>query len=102
MNTPVVPATYTACLNEEFVLHLEDQRTQVLVLKAVDLVHDNDDQLAFSLLFAAAAGAPLPQGLYRLSHARLGTIDLFLVPLQRKRDGLSYEAVFNLLKDEAQ
>jgi len=27
---------------------------------------------------------------------------LFLVPIRKKRDGILYEAVFNLLKDPAQ
>jgi hypothetical protein len=50
---------------------------------------------AFSLLFAAGAGAPtLPQRLYRLEHPSLGALELFLVPIGPKNGAMQYEAVF--------
>jgi hypothetical protein len=49
---------------------------------------------AFSLLFLAPAGPFLPQAIYPLTHAALGTIELFLVPLGRLPGGNGYEAVF--------
>jgi hypothetical protein len=48
----------------------------------------------FSLLFAGGEGA-LPQAMYRVDHADLGSFPLFLVPVLTDRDGLHYEAVFN-------
>jgi hypothetical protein len=49
---------------------------------------------AFSLLFLSASGPIYPQAIYPLTHATLGTLDLFLVPLGPKHGGNSYEAVF--------
>lgn len=49
---------------------------------------------AFSLLFLSAPGPFYPQAIYPLTHATLGTLDLFLVPLGPKDGGNSYEAVF--------
>jgi hypothetical protein len=49
---------------------------------------------AFSLLFIAPAGPFLPQAIYPLTHAALGTIELFLVPLGPVQGGNGYEAVF--------
>jgi len=49
---------------------------------------------AFSLLFLSPPGPFYPQAIYPLTHATLGTLDLFLVPLGPKDGGNSYEAVF--------
>jgi hypothetical protein len=39
--------------------------------------------------------APLPQATYRLEHATLGAMDVFLVPIGQDREGVRYEAIFN-------
>jgi hypothetical protein len=50
----------------------------------------------FSLLFDGPSSPLLPQRTYRLEHARLGRLEIFLVPVARGADGrVSYEAVFN-------
>jgi hypothetical protein len=49
---------------------------------------------AFSLLFVSPAGPFLPQATYRLSHPKLGTLELFLVPVGPMQGGNGYEAVF--------
>ena len=49
----------------------------------------------FSLIFHAPAEPFLPQALYRVTHAELGDIELFLVPLgPHQGEGMRYEAVF--------
>lgn len=48
----------------------------------------------FSLTFEAPHEPALPQSIYRLVHAQLGSLDLFLVPVARRATGLHYEAVF--------
>lgn len=101
MSAIINPESYTPHLEEEFVHTDASGATHRFVLKSVERTIDTEDQLCFSLLFKASDGR-LPQANYTLSHPKLGETDLFLVPLQRKRDGFLYEAVFNLLKDEAQ
>jgi hypothetical protein len=49
----------------------------------------------FSLVFRGPAAVVLPQCMYRLEHARLGVLDLFLVPIGQDPQGIHYEAVFN-------
>lgn len=49
----------------------------------------------FSVLFRGPAEPVLVQATYRLRHASLGELDLFLVPLGPRDDGIGYEAVFN-------
>jgi hypothetical protein len=49
----------------------------------------------FSLLFRGPHGRHLPQRIYHLEHDRLGTLELFLVPLTPDARGTLFEAVFN-------
>jgi hypothetical protein len=49
----------------------------------------------FSLVFVAKDPRVLPQRLYRLEHQELGELAIFLVPIAKDKDGVSYEAVFN-------
>lgn len=49
----------------------------------------------FSLIFRSTTAVVLPQRLYRLSHAAMGALDVFLVPIGRDVRGAVYQAVFN-------
>ena len=48
----------------------------------------------FSVLFRGPLTPMLPQRIYTLAHAHLGTFDLFLVPIGPDQSGMCYEAVF--------
>ena len=49
----------------------------------------------FSLVLLAREQRVLPQGIYRLEHAALGAVEIFLVPIGRDAAGVSYQATFN-------
>src|SRR5207253_8223293 len=49
----------------------------------------------FSLIFVTRGIDPLPQRMYALRHAELGLQSLFLVPIGRKGDEVTYQAIFN-------
>ena len=49
---------------------------------------------AFALEFVLPSGTVLPQAIYALEHAALGSLAIFLVPLGRTQDGVRYEAIF--------
>lgn len=49
----------------------------------------------FSLLFRGPRQPILPQSIYDLAHPDLGTLKIFLVPVQPSGDGAEYEAIFN-------
>lgn len=49
----------------------------------------------FSMLFAAASDSSLPQATYRLEHAVLGSLLLFMVPMSIDGDRRLYEAIVN-------
>lgn len=51
----------------------------------------------FSLIFRGLLAPHLPQGMYAFEHEKLGTIDLFVVPLGPDSKGMTYQVVFNRL-----
>jgi len=53
-----------------------------------------EERSQFSLVFRGPAGRVLPQAIYRLAHAELGELELFLVPLGPDAQGSRYEAAF--------
>lgn len=58
--------------------------------------------LGFALRFSGPREMLLSQGIRDLDHPILGSLSLFLVPVQGQRpDRYTYEAVFNRLKAQA-
>lgn len=49
----------------------------------------------FSLVFVADHAPMLAQRIYRIEHAALGAMSIFLVPIGRGARGFSYQATFN-------
>ena len=49
----------------------------------------------FSIYFRGPADNFLPQGIFQVTHERMGDFELFLVPIAREELGFRYEAVFN-------
>ena len=49
----------------------------------------------FSLIFLGKDPRVLPQRLYRLEHDRMGALTIFLVPIGKDAEGVSYQATFN-------
>jgi hypothetical protein len=70
---------------------------ELRLLEAADL-GSTGRQEQFHLIFAGPAVPVLPQGTYRLMHAALGELVLFLVPIARTPEGFQYQAVFNRLR----
>ena len=57
----------------------------------------NEKQECYSLLFRGPADFPPVQSIYVLENDKLGTMELFLVPVKKEDDGLYFEAVMNHL-----
>jgi hypothetical protein len=50
---------------------------------------------AFSLIFTAPVAGPIaPQAIYPIEHAALGTLELFVVPIQPQGGRHRYEVIF--------
>ncbi len=52
----------------------------------------------FSAIFRSPLQHFLPQSTYRMEHERLGSVEIFIVPVRKDGEGIYYEAVFNRLK----
>ena len=48
----------------------------------------------FSIVFRGPGDVPLPQRIYPMEHDRIGSFDLFLVPIGPDEKGLRYEVIF--------
>ena len=57
-----------------------------------DLDPGEDQRDPFSVFLRCAA--PAQQSTYAVTHATLGKLDLFLVPIEENDDGVLFEAVF--------
>ncbi|MDO8189397.1 hypothetical protein Q5424_26565 [Conexibacter sp. JD483] len=63
---------------------------------AVEVAGAGDDaaRQPFALRFRVPFATVLPQQIFPLRHERLGTLEIFLVPIGQDADGVRYEAVF--------
>ncbi|OYU98202.1 MAG: hypothetical protein CFE45_17380 [Burkholderiales bacterium PBB5] len=88
---------FTPLCGERFVLAIEPGQTlsaQLVEAQALPQPSFNGRQ-PFSLVFSGPPAPVLPQRIYQLAHARLPTLDVFLVPLAATADGVRYQAVFS-------
>jgi hypothetical protein len=53
----------------------------------------------FSALFVGPAAPVWPQGTYRLVNARMGALDVFMVPVGRTAAGIQYEVCVSRERD---
>lgn len=52
-------------------------------------------KIAFRLEFSGPPDPVLAQATYRMQHAELGELDIFIVPIARDDDAATYEAIIN-------
>lgn len=63
---------------------------ELQLVEVTEIAREPGGRAPFSLVFRGGPTPPLPQGIYRVEQAGLGTIEIFLVPIAADR----YEAVF--------
>ena len=74
---------------------------ETLDLELYEVVHkvaEANEQVGmerFSIFFRGPASSLLGQRTYELVHRKLGTLQIFLVPISKDEHGYKYEAVFN-------
>src|SRR5581483_3549089 len=88
-------------LNSEFKLSLPDAAPLVLRLLQVNERDAGPRLEQFSLFFRGPREPYLQQSIYSLQHDKLGTIELFLVPVGIEQDGIQYECAFNRFRKPA-
>lgn len=84
-------------IGQVFAIREEGAPAMALMLRQVEPM---DSAMAagrppFSLIFEADDPRVLAQRIYRMEHDGLGELSIFLVPIGKNKDGVSYQAVFN-------
>ena len=101
MSAALTEKEFSQHINTKFRLDVE--RVDPIELELVEVkTYNNKDEPGeqggmerFSVFFQGPLDAFLPQATYSLSHEKMGSFDIFLVPLGREEKSYSYEAVFN-------
>ena len=93
-------ATFEPLLGKRFVaLMTEGQTVEMELIEARALpVHPGSKgprREPFSLVFRGPRKFVLPQCIYHMEQAALGTVEIFLVPIGPDESGQRYEAIFN-------
>jgi len=97
--------SFSEQLNTKFRVHLEVENAPEVEVELAEvaefptLTHSRSDVERFSLYFYGPGNFQLPQNTYRLTHERMGELDIFLVPVAHEPRGYRYEAVFSYFKD---
>jgi hypothetical protein len=87
---------FAACLDQDFEIVFTDGTLPLKLSEARPLgVRPESIREPFALTFVAARPLRLPQGIYKMRHAALGEMEIFLVQVAADQSGSSFEAVFN-------
>jgi hypothetical protein len=97
MSDKLTHADFQQRLHSKFRLMRDETSPIELELSEVSALKTARRQEMFSVYFRGPAEFVLPQCIYRLEHETLAGCELFLVPIGRDGDGVTYEAVFNRL-----
>ncbi len=98
-------ADFSAHLNQEFKIHYRSTKILdaqlILEVELIEVAEYSENwaglskRRPFSILFRAPKETNLPQGIYQVEHEKMGTLELFLVPIMPDENGNLYESVFN-------
>jgi hypothetical protein len=92
----ITKETWVNHLDEEFQVHALSDQPLPIKLAAVSGYgrRMGGGREAYSLLFYGPLQPVLPQRIYPISHAEVGELEIFLVPIGPQAEGMGYEAVF--------
>ena len=95
--------TFMPLVDQVFRLHLEGaEPIEMTLTRATEIPVSGwrpeeaaEHRKPFSLEFLGPPQFVLPQAIYRFEHGGLETFEIFIVPIGRSAQGVSYEAVFS-------
>lgn len=93
----VTLTSFVDCLGTVFRLDAGEALSLELTLieaEATRFSSQADSSPAFSLIFRGALQPILPQQIYKFEHDRLGTLEMFIVPIGPDNQGMRYQAIF--------
>jgi hypothetical protein len=88
---------FAACLDQDFEIVFSDGTLSVKLIEAKQWGPDQPPNIRqpFTLTFRVTRSLRLPQGIYKMRHAALGEMELFLVQTAADSNSTTLEAVFN-------
>lgn len=89
--------SFSEHLNTKFRFHTDAGESVELELVEATDRGSNPRQERFAVLFRGPVDVVLEQGMYKTEHDKLGSFDLFIVPVGASERGREYEATFNRL-----
>jgi hypothetical protein len=89
--------SFSEHLNTKFRVYAGDDNTVELELVEAKDLGSNSRQERFTLLFRGPHNVALEQRIYKMEHDKIGSLDLFIVPVGAVEAGKEYEAIFNRL-----
>lgn len=93
--------SFTPLVGSEFAISFSDGR-YVMTLREAEAAQTGprpasspEMRAPFSLTFVGPGEFILPQSIYPLENATLGTLEVFIVPIGRDDSGVQYQAIFS-------
>jgi hypothetical protein len=95
--------TFAPRIGEPFRVHVQGAEPLEMALESVTEIPVSgwqpeeaaEHRTPFSLVFLGPPHVVLPQAIYRFEHDGIGTFEIFIVPIGRTAQGVSYEVVFS-------
>lgn len=95
MSESLTKEMFSENLNTKVRISLPSGNAAELELIEVVETVSTPHQQQFSVFFRGPLDYLLPQSIYQMEHEKMGTMDIFIVPVSKGTDGVHYEAVFN-------
>ena len=88
---------FVACLNQDFDIVFSDGTLPAKLIEAKQWGPDQPSHIRqpFALVFRVGRSLRFPQGTYKMRHALLGEMEIFLVQIAVDANSSALEAVFN-------
>lgn len=86
---------FAACVNQDFEIATSGDPLALELSDARSRPASDTGRDPFTLTFHGPPELRLPQGIYKMSNAQLGEMEIFLVQLAADQASSTFEAVFN-------
>jgi hypothetical protein len=88
--------TFSEQLNSKFLVRRETGTgVELQLIEAGNIGTPTPEHEQFSLLFRGPLDSFLEQAIYSFEHDKIGTFEMFIVPVRREQEGFLYQAIIN-------
>ena len=88
-------ADFAACVNQDFQIVTDAGPVVLQLVEARSQTAPDAGRDPFTLTFRGPPPLRLPQGIYKMSNAQMGEMEIFLVQIAANQTSSTFEAVFN-------